>query len=72
MYIWFFVCVLGVIAVMPVHFLSVEHLKLQDRYGEEKGTSIGKIFGVVSGWGFFSFGLEYGFRHRLDSQFQSY
>lgn len=55
MYIWFFVCVLGVIAVMPVHFLSVEHLKLQDRYGEEKGTSIGKIFGVVSGWGFFLF-----------------
>ena len=52
---WFFICVLGAITVMPVHFLSVEHLKLQGRYGKKKGTEIGKILGLISGWGFFLF-----------------
>ena len=55
MYIWFLVSVLGAIAVVPLHFLSVEHLKLQKRYGKEKGTKIGEIFGLISGWGFFFF-----------------
>ena len=55
MCIWFFICVLGVIAVIPFHFLSVEHLKLQGRYGKEKGTKIGEIFSYISGWGFFLF-----------------
>lgn len=55
MYIWFFICVLGAIAVIPLHFLSVEHLKLQERYGKEKGTRIGEIYGLISGWGFFFF-----------------
>jgi protein-S-isoprenylcysteine O-methyltransferase Ste14 len=55
MYIWFFICVFGAIAAIPLHFFSVEHLKLQERYGKEKGTKIGEIFGLVSGWGFFFF-----------------
>lgn len=55
MHFWFFICVLGAISVVRVHFLSVEHLKLQGRYGKEKGTKIGKILGLVSGWGFFLF-----------------
>ena len=55
MYIWFFICVLGAIAAIPLHFLSVEHLKLQERYGKEKGTKIGEIYGLISGWGFFFF-----------------
>lgn len=55
MYIWFFICVLGAIAMIPLHFLSVEHLKLQRRYGNEKGTKIGDILGLISGWGFFFF-----------------
>ena len=52
---WFFICVLGAIAVLPVHFLSVEHLKLQGRYGKKKGTKMGEILGLTSGWGFFLF-----------------
>ena len=52
---WFFICVLGAIAVVPAHFFSVEHLKLQGRYGKKKGTKIGEILGVTSGWGFFLF-----------------
>ena len=55
MYIWFFICVLGAIATIPLHFLSVEHLKLQERYGKEKGTKIGEMLGLISGWGFFFF-----------------
>ena len=55
MYIWFLICILGAIAMMPIHFLSVEHLKLQRRYGKEKGTKIGGILGLISGWGFFVF-----------------
>ena len=42
-------------ATIPLHFLSVEHLKLQKRYGLEKGTKIGEISGLISGWGFFFF-----------------
>lgn len=55
MYIWFFIFVLGAIVTVPLHFLSVEHLKLQERYGKEKGTKIGEILGLISGWGFFFF-----------------
>jgi len=55
MYIWFFFCILGTIATVPLHFLSVEHLKLQERYGRRKGSKIGEVYGLVSGWGFFLF-----------------
>ena len=55
MYVWFFASVLGVIAVMPLYFLSVEHVKLQKKYGKKKGTRIAEIFGLVSGWGLFLF-----------------
>ncbi len=41
--------------MIPLHFLSVEHHKLQERYGKEKGIKIGKIYGLISGWGFFFF-----------------
>jgi len=55
MYFWFLTCVLGMIAVVPIHFLSVEHLKLRERYGEIGGTRIGEALGLISGWGFFLF-----------------
>ncbi len=55
MYIWFLICVSGAIATIPLHFLSVEHRKLQQRYGKEKGTKIGEIYGLISGWTFFFF-----------------
>ena len=43
------------IATIPLHFLSVEHLKLQKRYGKKKGNKIGEIYGLISGWVFFLF-----------------
>ena len=51
----FFVCILGVIAVIPIHFSSVEHLRLEEKYGRNKGRRIGRIYGRISGWGFFLF-----------------
>ena len=53
--IWFYISLFGFIAVMLPYFLSLEHLKLEEKYGKQKGTRIGEIFGVVSGWGFFLF-----------------
>ena len=52
---WFLVCVLGITATLPIHFLSVEHQKLEKRYGKEKGIRVGRTCGLISGWGLFSF-----------------
>ena len=55
MQIWFFISLLGFIATLPLYFLSLEHLKLEEKYGERKAKRIGDVYGVVSGWGFFLF-----------------
>jgi len=47
--------VLGALATVPLYFLSVEHIKLQETYGKEKGTRIGEVYGLISGWAFFFF-----------------
>lgn len=36
--------------MVPLHFWSVEHQKLQRKYGVRKGVKIGKILGAFSGW----------------------
>jgi len=48
MYILFFIFALGVVVALPLYFLSVEHVKLQERYGKQKGTKIGERFGRIS------------------------
>jgi protein-S-isoprenylcysteine O-methyltransferase Ste14 len=55
MFIWFFVSLFGFIATLPLYFLSLEHLKLEEKYGGRKGKKIGDAYGVISGWGFFLF-----------------
>ena len=45
----------GFIAVVPLHFLSLEHWKLNRRFGEEKGKIVGEVLGMASGWGLFIF-----------------
>jgi len=49
MSIWFFICVVGLTLALPLHFWSVEHQKLQRKYGKERGIKIGNIFGTISG-----------------------
>ena len=55
MHAWFYVSLFGFIAIMLPYFLSLEHLKLEQKYGKEKGRRIGEIYGVFSGWFFFLF-----------------
>lgn len=55
MYIWFWISVLCEIAILPIYFWSLEHIKLQEKYGLDKGIKIGDILGMISGWGFFFF-----------------
>jgi protein-S-isoprenylcysteine O-methyltransferase Ste14 len=52
---WFLISVTGLLAVVPLHFLSVEHERLDNRFGEERGYKIGAALGMISGWGFFLF-----------------
>ena len=55
MYPLFILSILGMCFMVPLHFLSVEHLKFQKKYGVEKGNKITGILGLTSGWGFFIF-----------------
>ena len=55
MYPWFILSILGMCFMVPLHFLSVEHLKFQKKYGKDKGNKITGILGLTSGWGFFIF-----------------
>ena len=53
MYICFVICVLGFIVVLLPYFLSLEHLKFEEKYGKQKAKRIGELLGVISGWSFF-------------------
>jgi protein-S-isoprenylcysteine O-methyltransferase Ste14 len=55
MYILFIISIIGLFSMLPIHFLSVEHLSFQKKYGKEKGLKFTKILGIISGWGFFLF-----------------
>ncbi len=52
---WFLLSVIAMVAVVPIHFLSVEHEKLDAKFGKERGFKIGAALGMISGWGFFLF-----------------
>ncbi len=52
---WFLLSVAGALLLTPIHFLSVEHERLDSRFGKEKGKRIGGILGIISGWGYFLF-----------------
>lgn len=52
---WFLLSTLGLLSVVPIHFLSVEHFRLDSRFGKEKGFKVGAALGMISGWGFFLF-----------------
>ena len=49
MYVWFWICVLCMFIAAAFHHRSVEHTKLQKKYGKERGTRIGKTYGTISG-----------------------
>jgi protein-S-isoprenylcysteine O-methyltransferase Ste14 len=53
----FTLSVLGLIGVVPLHFWSVEHEMLHERFGREMGRKVGEALGLLSGWGFFLFSI---------------
>jgi protein-S-isoprenylcysteine O-methyltransferase Ste14 len=55
MCVLFLISLLGTVAVLPLHFWSLEHGKLEERYGEQRGKRIGAALGIISGWGYFIF-----------------
>ncbi len=57
MVLWFILSLIGLLCMVPLHFWSVEHVKLETRFGEKKGRKIGEFLGMVSGWGFFLFSI---------------
>nr|MDO8134451.1 isoprenylcysteine carboxylmethyltransferase family protein [Candidatus Njordarchaeum guaymaensis] len=53
--IWFVISAVSMWLMLPIHFRSVEHQKLETERGKDKGKRIGARYGVISGWGFFIF-----------------
>ena len=45
---WFLICVSFFFIAIFLHFKSVEHTKLQKKYGKEKGTKLGRIYATIS------------------------
>ena len=46
--LWFFISVTGFFIGIFLHLKSVEHTKLQEKHGKEKGIRIAKIYGIAS------------------------
>ena len=45
---WFLICVLLFFIAIFLHFKSVEHINLQEKYGKEKGIKVGRIYAMFS------------------------
>jgi protein-S-isoprenylcysteine O-methyltransferase Ste14 len=55
MFVWFYTGIAGLIGIIPLLYLSVEHQKFDKKYGEIKGKKITACYGRVSGWALFLF-----------------
>lgn len=55
MHIWFYISLFGFISIISPYWLSLEHQKLEEKYGKQQGKKITDVFGVISGWSFFLF-----------------
>lgn len=45
---WFLICSSFFFIAIFLHFKSVEHTKLQEKYGKERGTRLGRIYATIS------------------------
>ena len=55
MFSWFLVSVAGFVLIIPVYFLSLDHIRLDGWLGDSMGKRVGNLLGMISGWGFFLF-----------------
>jgi protein-S-isoprenylcysteine O-methyltransferase Ste14 len=51
---WFTISLVGFIVILVPYWLSLEHGRLEDWFGENS-RMMGNILGIISGWGFFGF-----------------
>ena len=51
---WFTICLVGYVVILIPYWLSLEHGRLEDMFGERSRT-VGNVLGIISGWGFFGF-----------------
>ncbi|MBT7347232.1 isoprenylcysteine carboxylmethyltransferase family protein [Candidatus Bathyarchaeota archaeon] len=52
---WLMFNLTGFLLVLPVYFVSVEHVMLMERFGDTRGERVGDFLGYISGWGMFLF-----------------
>lgn len=50
---WLVISVLAFTLNVPIYYLSVEHRRLETRFGVERGRQVGDALGILSGWGMF-------------------
>lgn len=51
----FAICLAGFIITIPINILSLEHKKLEEIFGSDRGDRIGKMLAMIGGWGLFIF-----------------
>ena len=49
----FLLMILGLLIDVPLYLISINHTFLRQRFGPVQGDRVGKLLGMVSGWGFF-------------------
>jgi protein-S-isoprenylcysteine O-methyltransferase Ste14 len=50
---WLIVSLAAFTLNVPLYYLSVEHRRLEMRFGVERGRRVGEALGLASGWGMF-------------------
>ena len=50
---WLIISLLAFTLNVPLYYLSVEHRRLETRFGVEMGKRVGDALGLASGWGMF-------------------
>ena len=50
---WLMISLVAFTLNVPLYYLSVEHRRLEERFGVERGRLVGDVLGLVSGWGMF-------------------
>jgi protein-S-isoprenylcysteine O-methyltransferase Ste14 len=50
---WLLISLLAFTLNVPLYYLSVEHRRLETRFGVERGRRVGDALGLASGWGMF-------------------
>jgi protein-S-isoprenylcysteine O-methyltransferase Ste14 len=71
---WLMISFLAFTLNVPLYFLSVEHGRLEKRFGVERGRRVGDALGMLSGWGMFVYwmGIWVSPQSRFTLSFGSY